>query len=197
MVDRVSGAGIEGALKRYAITEGLGAERALRFVAHNLERGVEMIQIREKALGQEELRRLVATVMGLPNPFGTKIVVNGPDAMGADGVHLPTLPLRRPRNAGLRPALLREQAGGLRYIGISCHSIPEVVAAEVDGADFLVFGPVFATGDKTPVGLEALRAAASAVRIPVFALGGVTEGNAASCIAAGAAGIAGIRLFRP
>ncbi len=184
MVDRVSGAGIEGALKRYAITEGLGTDRALRFVAHNLERGVEMIQIREKALGQEELRSLVASAMGLSNPFGTKILVNGADAMGAHGVHLP---------AGLT------SGDKLKHVlrGASCHSVEEVVAAEFDGTDFVVFGPVFATGDKTPVGLEALRAAASAVRIPVFALGGVTEGNAAACIAAGAAGIAGIRLFRP
>ena len=184
MVDRVSGAGTEGALRRYAITEGLGAERALRFVTHNLERGVEMIQIREKALGQEELRGLVVAVMELVKTYDALIFVNGVDDFGAHGVHLP---------AGLT------SGDKLKRVphGASCHSMEEVVAAEIDGADFVVFGPVFATGDKTPVGLEALRAAASAVRIPVFALGGVTEGNAAACIAAGAAGIAGIRLFRP
>ncbi len=171
-------------MRRYAITEGLGAERALQFVAHNLERGVEMIQIREKALGQEDLRGLVAAVMELARLRGTLIFVNGVDDFGAHGVHL---------SFGLK------NGDKLKRVphGASCHSVGEVVAAEVDRADFVVFGPVFATGAKTPVGLDALRAAASAVRIPVFALGGVTEENATACMAAGAAGIAGIRLFRP
>ena len=171
-------------MKRYAITEGLGAKRALEFVAHNLERGVEMIQIREKALGREELRDLVAAVMRLAGPGSTLIFVNGIEDFGAHGVHLP---------GGL---LSRDKLKHVPH-GASCHTTEEVVAAEDDGAEFVVFGPVFATGEKTPVGLDALRHAASAVRIPVYALGGVTEENAASCIAAGAAGIAGIRLFRP
>ena len=171
-------------VKLYAISVGLGAERALEFVAHNLRRGVEMIQIREKGLGREELRELVGAVMRLAAGTRTLIFVNGVEDFGAHGVHLP---------GGSQTARL----SALQGKGVSCHTVEEGVAAEADGADFVVFGPVFATGDKTPVGLEALHSAASAVRIPVFALGGVTEENAASCIAAGAAGIAGIRLFRP
>ena len=60
-----------------------------------------------------------------------------------------------------------------------------------------MFGPVFASPGKIqPVGLDALRAAVRAVNIPIYALGGVTEENATLCMAAGAAGIAGIRLFQ-
>lgn len=171
-------------MRRYAITEGLGAERAVEFAAHNLTRGVDIIQIREKALDVHDLRELVATVMRLADSSGTLIFVNGVHDFGAHGVHLP---------AGLSS---QNKVNPVPHAA-SCHAVPEVVAAEDDGAAFVVFGPVFATGTKTAVGLDALRSAAAAVRIPVFALGGVTEENAASCIAAGAAGIAGIRLFRP
>lgn len=150
-------------MRCYAITEGLGEERALAFVAHNLKRGVEMIQIREKQLEPRELERLVRRVMQLRADLPTRILVNGFVSYGADGVHPPSM---------------------------SCHTVAEVRKSQ---AEFVVFGPVFS---KTAVGLGVLAEACKA-RVPVFALGGVTWENAAECIAAGAAGIAGIRLFRP
>jgi thiamine-phosphate pyrophosphorylase len=82
-------------------------------------------------------------------------------------------------------------------IGVSCHTIEELRAAEREGADFAVFGPVFPSITKslTPIGLDAFREGVAAVHLPVYALGGVTRDNAPSCIAAGAAGVAGISLF--
>lgn len=177
-------------MKRYAITEGLGAPRALAFVARNLERGVDLVQIREKQLTAHKLTSLVRRVMALPNPHGSKILVNShlniALACGANGVHWP---------AGHPVGEIADLPGGF-LIGMSCHTREEVECAERKGADFVVFGPVFATGDKVPVGLHALREAVNSVRIPVYALGGITEENAARCIAAGATGIAGITLFR-
>lgn len=84
-------------------------------------------------------------------------------------------------------------------IAVSCHTREGVRTAEAQGADFAVFGPILEkTGAREPgSGLGALREACQhAGRMPVLALGGATLQNARMCLEAGAAGIAGIRLFQ-
>ena len=85
-------------------------------------------------------------------------------------------------------------------VGCSCHSIASAKAAAGDGADYLFFGPVFATPSKAAFGEaqgpDRLAAVCRAVSIPVIAIGGVRTDNAAACVQAGAAGIAAIRLFQ-
>lgn len=85
-------------------------------------------------------------------------------------------------------------------VGASCHSLEEARAAERDAADYIIFGPVFATPSKAayapPLGLAKLEEVCRSVRIPALAIGGITLENAASCLAAGAAGLAAIRLFQ-
>ncbi len=175
-------------MKRYAITEGLGVERAMQFARWNLARAVDMLQVREKQFTARELLALVEDVLRLPNPGGTRILVNSrldiALAAGAHGVHF--------------PADAQVVAPGSSLIlGKSCHSLQEIQQAADQGADFAVFGPVFATGDKSPQGLSALREACASARIPVYALGGINDRNAPACMDAGATGIAGISLFRP
>jgi thiamine-phosphate pyrophosphorylase len=88
---------------------------------------------------------------------------------------------------------------GERLIGRSVHSLEAALIAEGDGADFVIFGPVWPSEshpEVEPVGLEALSRVARALRIPVLAIGGVTEERIAECHAAGAAGFAAIRLFQ-
>jgi thiamine-phosphate pyrophosphorylase len=83
-------------------------------------------------------------------------------------------------------------------VGVSCHTPAEVVQAAAKGATFAVFAPVFEKKDAPavrPTGLAMLEQACQA-NIPVLALGGITLANAQSCLAAGAAGIAAIRLFQ-
>ena len=90
----------------------------------------------------------------------------------------------------------REVVGVERYIAVSTHSLEQALQAEDEGADFLTFGPVFRTPSKEkfgePKGLGALEEVCKKVRIPVFALGGMNQGNAAEALSRGGFGIAAI-----
>jgi thiamine-phosphate diphosphorylase len=84
----------------------------------------------------------------------------------------------------------------VRILGVSVHTPEEASAAEAAGADFVVFGPVFDTPGKTAVGLEPLRHLTAVLKIPVLAIGGITNENIPLVLEAGGAGIAAIRLFQ-
>jgi thiamine-phosphate pyrophosphorylase len=145
------------------------------------------IQIREKDMSARELYKLVSAVR-------KKVIVNTRVdvalAAGAHGAHLPA--------GSPEPRIWRDIVPPGFLLGVSCHTLEEAAAAEQGGANYIFFGPVFSPLSKAsplvPRGLGALAEAARKVRIPVLALGGITRENANSCIAAGAAGIAGISL---
>jgi thiamine-phosphate pyrophosphorylase len=170
-------------------------DRNLLGVAQAIADGVDWVMIRDKSLPGRELLHLVRRVLTLPNPFGAKILVNTRMdvalAAGAAGLHLPV--------GSIPPLRWRAIAPPGFLIGVSCHTIDAVRAAEGEGADYVVFGPVFApiskSTDLPPRGLKGLAEASRAVRIPLVALGGITRQNAKECVLAGAAGIAAISLF--
>ncbi len=186
-------------MRRYYITDrkAIGGIAPLTdAIRRALASGVDMIQIRERDLGTRELTRVVREVLALPNPHGTRILVNARCdvalACGAAGVHLPS--------DSIPPSRLRTIAPPGFVIGVSCHSLEDAVRADEEGTDFIVFGPVFYTASKVnygpPQGLERLKEICGAVALPVFALGGVDLLNARLCQEAGAAGIAGITMFQ-
>ena len=117
-------------------------------------------------------------------------------AANAAGVHLgeKSLPLEA-------VVEWRRSAGRSDFlIGVSCHSLGSAQAAGRTGADYIFFGPVFATPSKAaygaPQGIESLREVCASVDIPVLAIGGVNLENTSTCLEAGASGIAAIRLFQ-
>ncbi len=181
-------------------------------IAEAARAGIDYIQLREKDLSARELETLARESAGIiqklrteNRELRTRLLINSRTDIAlsarADGVHLRSDDISATAaraiwdEATARDAQL---AGRGSIIAVSCHSASDVARAESEGADFAVFAPIFEKKDTPgvqPRGISALREACAA-KIPVLALGGVTIENAASCFAAGAAGIAGIRLFQ-
>jgi thiamine-phosphate pyrophosphorylase len=162
--------------------------------------GVDWIQIREKDLAGRELAALVAEALRRI-PRSCRILVNDrvdvAMAAGADGVHLgeSSLPVSEAKR------IVREKISNEDFLlGASAHSLESVREAEKAGADYAIFGPVYETPSKTifgkAQGTDRLAAVCVSVSIPVLAIGGITVQNTRECVAAGACGIAAIRLFQ-
>jgi thiamine-phosphate pyrophosphorylase len=175
--------------------EGLIARITVAAVA-----GVDWIQIREKDLDGARLAELARAVLAQVSPKCRILINDRLDvayAVGAAGVHLGE------RSISVQDAKLFTRQKSISQpfsIGVSVHSLEAAQRAESDGADYVIFGPIFATPSKVafgePQGLERLGRICSALKIPVMAIGGITVETAPQCYARGAAGIAGIRIFQ-
>ena len=182
----------------YYITDrtALGWDELLARIAAAARAGVNRIQIREKDLPAKELVTLVSGALEAARGTAARILVNDrldvAIALDTAGVHLgrESLPVREARRIA--------PSGFL--VGASCHSLAEALAAESEGADYILLGPIFSTPSKVrygpPLGLEKLSEVTRHLKIPVLALGGMTVERARECRQAGAAGVAAIRLFQ-
>lgn len=171
--------------------------------------GVDWIELREKDLESRPLLDLTREALIAARPgraARSLLLVNDrldvATAAGAHGVHLteasvPVSAVWRWKHQDLYD---RMHDWTNLLVGASCHSIEGAEQAAAEGADYIFFGPVFATPSKAafgaPQGLAKLGEICRAVKIPVLAIGGITLENAASCTNAGAAGIAAIGLFQ-
>jgi thiamine-phosphate pyrophosphorylase len=169
--------------------------------------GVDWIQIREKDLSGRDCAVLVRDALTRavkPSEHyakATRILVNDRLDVAlsehAGGVHLGEKSL--PATEAKRMVKLHNQSADF-LVGVSCHSLEAAKSAAKDGADYLFFGPVFATPSKAaygaPQGIERLAEVCRAVSVPVLAIGGITLENARDCLSAGASGFAAIRLFQ-
>ena len=157
---------------------------------------INLVQIREKRLTARVLFELTERAVEITHASATRILVNDradiAAGAGAQGVHLTT--------QSLDIAVIRNSFAPNFLIGASTHSWEEAQLAYEQGADFIVFGPIFSTKSKEqfgpPLGLEKLSDVCGNLdAFPVLALGGVSEVAARRCFEAGASGVAGISLF--
>lgn len=171
-----------------------------------VQAGIDFIQLREKRMNAVELiglaRAILEEVAAFPHA-GTQLLINGRAdvaiAAGAAGVHLTSHP--EELTPGQVRTVFASAGRPAPVIGVSCHTLEEVRRAHEAQVNFILFGPVFEKRVARQLiqdgsGLQALAfACQAAAGTPVLALGGVTLENTAACLAAGAAGIAAIRLF--
>jgi thiamine-phosphate pyrophosphorylase len=173
--------------------------------------GVDYIQLREKDLSARQLEMLardaLSAIHSAPvrteyRELRTRLLINSRTdvalAAGADGVHLRSDDVAPHEVRRLWEGFAHKAATNHFLVASSCHTAADVFHAEAEKAGFAVFAPVFGKRGAAgipPAGLSALQDACRA-KIRVLALGGVTIDNATSCLNAGAAGVAGIRLFQ-
>jgi thiamine-phosphate pyrophosphorylase len=189
--------------------------RLLDKIAEAARAGIDYIQLREKDLCTRDLESLardaiqiIAKLRTENRELRTALLINSRTdvalATEANGVHLPANDVspKEVRTAWYgtcgRERLPREIPPRGPVISVSCHSPEEVAQAAANGATVALFAPVFEKKDApgtTPAGLESLHQACRS-KIPVLALGGITLQNTESCLHAGAAGIAAIRIFQ-
>ncbi|HEV3408951.1 MAG TPA: thiamine phosphate synthase [Chthoniobacterales bacterium] len=163
----------------------VSAADAPRVTREMLRGGIDVIQLRAKARSLDEIARLGAELHRITADSAVPLVINDHAEVaresGAEGVHV--------GQDDRAVAEARAISGERCFIGKSTHSLEQAMAAEAEGADYIGFGPLFATPTKpdyTPIGLEQIRRAHELVSLPIFCIGGIKLENLAQVIAAGA-----------
>ena len=172
---------------------GYVAEAELKRVAEQmLAGGVDLLQLRAKGTDETAVETLANHLIALTEPAGVPLIVNDfpqlVPSVGAQGAHVGQEDFSV---ADARWRAGRSLAGEVPtpIIGKSTHSLEQAIAAEAEGADYIGFGPLFATPTKPgrpAIGLDEIRRVHEAVRIPIFCIGGIKLENLETVIAAGA-----------
>jgi thiamine-phosphate pyrophosphorylase len=169
----------------YAMVDPAGGHEPVALARILLDAGAHVMQLRLKSASGRDLLAAARAIAAMCRERGAMLIVDDRTDIamlaGADGVHLgqEDLPLEA----------ARRMAGSEMIIGISSHSVEEAVAAERGGADYIGFGPMYPGGlrnNATGKGLDLLREVHAAVRIPIVAIGGITEATMPAVLGAGA-----------
>ncbi len=157
---------------------------AIATTGRMLEGGIDAIQLRAKKLGSEEIEALALSILPLTRRAGVPLIINDQPAIAArtraEGFHLGQ------DDGGFEDARRACPAG---WLGRSTHSRDQALAAAAEGADYIGFGPLFATPTKPdypPIGLEDIRWVHENLSLPIFCIGGIKRENLQSIVDAGA-----------
>jgi thiamine-phosphate pyrophosphorylase len=163
----------------------VGDRQALDIAGKMLAGGVQLLQLRAKRRESREILPLARELAGLCREHHLPLIINDHPGLvqesGAAGAHV--------GQDDLSLADARKFAGDQAIIGKSTHSLAQAVAAQREGADYIGFGPLFATPTKpdyTPIGLDEIRAVHQLVSLPIFCIGGIKRENLPEVLAAGA-----------
>ena len=156
--------------------------------------GVDVLQLRAKKLAPQEIERLARLMLPITRSHGVPLVINDhleiAAAIGSEGVHV-----GQDDDAVARA---RAVVGPACFVGKSTHSLAQAVAAQAEGADYIGFGPLYATGTKPdymPIGLNDITEVHRRVTLPIFCIGGVNAGRLDEIIAAGARRVVVVSAF--
>jgi thiamine-phosphate pyrophosphorylase len=154
--------------------------------------GVDILQVRAKERSHAERVELGLKIVSAAFQYHVPVIINDDiDAAfetGADGVHL-----GQEDWAAIPREQRADRLANMRIVGLSTHTLEQALAAERDGADYIGVGPVFPTATKPgvrPVGVELVREVAAQVKLPFFAIGGITLDNISQVLEAGATRVA-------
>lgn len=156
--------------------------------------GVDVLQLRAKKLAPPEIERLARLMLPITRSHGVPLVINDhleiAAAIGSEGVHV--------GQDDDAVAKARAIVGPSCFVGKSTHSLAQAVAAQEEGADYIGFGPLYATGTKpdyVPIGLNDITEVHLRVTLPIFCIGGVNAGRLDEIIAAGARRVVVVSAF--
>lgn len=158
------------------------------------EGGVDLLQLRAKKLTLQEIEKLARLMHPITREHGVPLIINDhleiAASIGSEGVHV--------GQDDDAVAKARAVVGPDVFVGKSTHSLAQAEAAQVEAADYIGFGPLYATGTKpdyVPIGLNDITEVHQKVRLPIFCIGGVNEARLPEILAAGARRLVVVSAF--
>ena len=159
-----------------------------------IEGGVDLLQLRAKKLLKSEILNLAKIILPITRELQTPLVINDhaeiAAEIGCEGVHVG-------QDDG-SVAAAREIVGPLCFVGKSTHSLVQAEVAQAEGANYIGFGPLYATGTKpdyVPIGLNDITEVHRRVSVPIFCIGGVNHGRLPEILSAGARRVVVVSAF--